>query len=53
MCEAVLFYYPKSDLTDCRSQPEFYSFFKALGIENVTGDILTKMNLPWTEDPDE
>ena len=51
MCEAVQFYYPKSHLTDCRSQPEFYSFFKVIGIENVTGGILSKMGLPWTKEP--
>ncbi|CAG7724039.1 unnamed protein product, partial [Allacma fusca] len=47
MCQAVLFYYPRSNLTDCRSQPEFYSFFRPLGIDNVTGDVLEKLKLPY------
>lgn len=47
MCEAFIYYYPKSSLTDCRSQPEYYSYLKGIGITNATGSLLRKINVPY------
>ncbi len=46
MCQAVITYYPKTDLSDCRSQPEFYSFFNAMGMRNVSGNALGPLDMP-------
>ncbi|CAG7815996.1 unnamed protein product [Allacma fusca] len=47
MCQALLLYYPKSSMVDCRSQYEFHSFFDSLGIEHVEGEMLKSLNLPY------
>lgn len=46
MCYAFIHYYPKSPISTCVSQPEYYSFFKAFGIENVEGDGVKKFGYP-------
>lgn len=47
MCESFMYYYPKTTMLDCRSQPEFYSYFNGLGIENVSGSVLNDLALPY------
>lgn len=46
MCESFIIYYPKSTLIDCRSQPEFFSYFHSIGVENAKGELLDKLHLP-------
>ncbi|CAL8092372.1 unnamed protein product [Orchesella dallaii] len=47
MCELFIIFYPKTTLIDCRSQPEFYDYFQAIGVENVTGGMLNQLQLPF------
>jgi len=48
MCEAFIYYYPKSSLIDCRSQPEYYAYLDALGgVKNATGSFLRRLNIPY------
>ncbi|CAL8098886.1 unnamed protein product [Orchesella dallaii] len=55
ICEAILVYYPKSRLTDCRSQPELYQYLGAVGVMNATGETFRKLNVSYSPDslPDE
>jgi hypothetical protein len=52
MCESFVYYYTdepptSSSLVDCRSQPEYFSFLKTLGVQNATGEILKTFGLPF------
>lgn len=47
MCQSLVMYYPKSDLMDCRSQPELYSYLNAYGVINATGEMLQDFDLPY------
>jgi hypothetical protein len=47
MCMSFIYYYPKIELTECKTQQEFQSFLTALGIKNVAGDILAELNMPY------
>jgi hypothetical protein len=44
---SFIYYYPKIELTECKTQQEFQSFLTALGIKNVAGDILAELNMPY------
>lgn len=49
MCQGYITYYPKIPLVLCKTQPEFYNFFGALGIRDVggKGDVLKRLQLPY------
>lgn len=47
MCETFIVYYPKATLIDCRSQPEFYTWFDAIGVGNAKGRLLENLHLPF------
>lgn len=46
MCQAIMLYYPKDKLADCRSQPEINSFLEALKIQNVSGELMKVLAIP-------
>jgi len=46
MCQALLSYYPLSNLTACESKPEFQSFFSGFGIRNIMGEGLRRIDIP-------
>jgi hypothetical protein len=50
MCQSFMLYYPRVQLNNCGSQSELGSFFSAFGIQNVSGSVLSAMNVPY--DPD-
>jgi len=47
MCNAFVFYYPKIDLMQCVSQPEARNFFEAFGVNEVEGNVLEKVKIPF------
>ncbi|CAL8072003.1 unnamed protein product [Orchesella dallaii] len=47
MCESFIVFYPKTTLIDCRSQPEYYTYFGAIGVQNATGKMLNDLHLPF------
>jgi len=53
MCMTFLYTYPRVDLALCFWYPEYDTFYNAVGINKVEGDVLKRMNSPYRPKPDQ
>jgi hypothetical protein len=48
MCQGYVYFYPRVELSLCKTQYDFDNFFNAVGIEKVEGqDTLDRLQLPF------
>lgn len=47
MCQGYVYIYPRVQLALCKTQYDFDNFFNALGIREVEGEVLERLQLPY------